>query len=121
VDVGKRLLHRSRQIICIERSATSILPVPSLAPLVGQKAHPIRNYGPYSDTAEALQLLVMSWSAPSLKIIKSGPRRRRQQRDELAPFSIDRSGFDPCRISSELYRIGSLDDRDFAERHPFLN
>jgi hypothetical protein len=113
VDVGKRLLHRSRQIICIERSATSILPVPSLAPF--------RNYGPYSDTAEALQLLVMSWSAPSLKIIKSGPRRRRQQRDELAPFSIDRSGFDPCRISAELYRIGSLDDRDFAERHPFLN
>ena len=43
-----------------------------------------------------------------------------EQRDELAPFSIDRSAFDPCRTSAGLYRIGSLDDRDFAERHPLF-
>jgi len=31
--------------------------------------------------------------------------------------SIDRSAFDPRRTSAGLYRIGSLDDRDFAEKH----
>jgi hypothetical protein len=43
--------------------------------------------------------------------------RDHEEGDELAPSQIDRSAFDPRRTSAGLYRIGSLDDRDFAEKY----